>query len=226
MIIREAGFIKDGYNEEVDRLRAAARDGKGWLADVEIRERERTGIPKLKLKFNKVFGYYLEVPNSFRDKVPEDYMRKQTLVNAERYITPELKELEETILGASDKLNTLEYELFVEIREKIADNTARIQATARAIASADVFASLAYVAERNRYVCPKINDKGVIDIHDGRHPVVEQMAGGDLFVPNDTLLDNRRNRVSIITGDRIFCSCGIRQYRPGGPHLHKSRSVR
>ena len=166
MIIREAGFIKDGYNEEVDRLRAAARDGKGWLADVEIRERERTGISKLKLKFNKVFGYYLEVPNSFRDKVPEDYMRKQTLVNAERYITPELKELEETILGASDKLNTLEYELFVEIREKIADNTARIQATARAIAAADVFASLAYVAERNRYVCPKINDKGVIDIHD------------------------------------------------------------
>ncbi len=203
MIIREAGFIRDGYNEEVDRLRAAAKDGKGWLADIELRERERTGIPKLRLKFNKVFGYYLEVPNSFRDKVPEDYMRKQTLVNAERYITPELKELEETILGASDKLNTLEYELFVEIREKIADNTARIQGTARAIAAADVFASLACVAERNRYVCPKINDRGVIDIREGRHPVVEQMGNGDLFVPNDTLLDNRKNRVSIITGPNM-----------------------
>lgn len=203
MIIREAGFIRDGYNEEVDRLRAAARDGKSWLADVELRERERTQIPKLKLKFNKVFGYYLEVPNSFRDRVPEDYMRKQTLVNAERYITPELKELEETILGASDKLNTLEYELFVEVREKIAGNTSRIQSTARAIAACDVFASLAYVAERNRYVCPKINDKGTIHIRDGRHPVVEQMGSGDLFVPNDTLLDNRKNRVSIITGPNM-----------------------
>ncbi len=204
MIIREAGFIKDGYNEEVDRLREAAKDGKSWLFDVEARERERTGIPKMKLKFNKVFGYYLEVPNSFRDKVPDDYMRKQTLVNAERYITPELKELEETILGASDRLNTLEYELFVEIREKIADNTSRIQASARALAQADVIASLAYVAERNRYVCPKINDRGLIDIRDGRHPVVEQMnSGGDLFVPNDTLLDTKKNRVSIITGPNM-----------------------
>ncbi len=203
MVIREAGFIKEGYNEEVDRLRAAARDGKGWLADVEKRERERTGITKLKLKFNKVFGYYLEVPNSFRDKVPEDYMRKQTLVNAERYITPELKELEQTILGSSDRLNTLEYELFVAIRDEIAQNTSRIQQTAQAIAGVDVIASLACVAERNRYVCPKINAKGVIDIKGGRHPVVEQMAGGDLFVPNDTLLDNRKNRVSIITGPNM-----------------------
>ncbi len=203
MVIREAGFIRDGYNEEVDRLRAAARDGKSWLADVEQRERERTGITKLKLKFNKVFGYYLEVPNSFRDKVPEDYMRKQTLVNAERYITPELKELEQTILGASDRLNTLEYELFVAIREEIADNTTRIQQTAQAIAAVDVIASLAFVAEQNRYVRPKINEKGLIDIQGGRHPVVEQMAGGDLFVPNDTMLDNRKNRVSIITGPNM-----------------------
>ncbi len=203
VVIREAGLIRDGYNEEVDRLRLAQKDGKSWLADVEMREKERTGISKLKLKFNKVFGYYLEVPNSFRDKVPEDYMRKQTLVNAERYITPELKELEQTILGASDRLNTLEYELFVEVREKIAENTARIQKTARAIAAADVFSSLAYVAERNRYVCPKINDRGLIDIRGGRHPVVEQMGGGDLFVPNDTLLDNRKNRLSIITGPNM-----------------------
>ena len=203
VVIREAGFIRDGYNEEVDRLRAAARDGKSWLADVEKREREQTGITRMKLKFNKVFGYYLEVPNSFRDQVPETYMRKQTLVNAERYITPELKELEETILGASDRLNTLEYELFVQIREEIASHISRIQKTARAVAGVDVFASLACAAEQNRYVRPKINSRGVIDIRDGRHPVVEQMAGGELFVPNDTVLDNRKNRVSIITGPNM-----------------------
>ena len=203
MVIREAGFIRDGYNEEVDRLRSAARDGKSWLADVEKREKERTGISKMKLKFNKVFGYYLEIPNSFRDKVPDNYMRKQTLVNAERYITPELKELEETILGASDRLNTLEYELFIQVREEIAAQTSRIQKTAHAIAGADVIASLACVAEQNRYVRPKINDRGVIDIRDGRHPVVEQMSGGDLFVPNDTVLDNRKNRISIITGPNM-----------------------
>ena len=203
MTIREAGFIKDGYNEQVDRLRAAERDGKSWLADVEKEEKERTGIAKMKLKFNKVFGYYLEVPNSFRDKVPADYTRKQTLVNAERYITPKLKELEETILGASDRLNSLEYELFTQIREEIASHTPRIQKTARAIAGVDVFSALALVAEQNRYVRPKINEKGLIDIKGGRHPVVEQMSGGDLFVPNDTLLDNRKNRVSIITGPNM-----------------------
>ena len=203
LLIREAGFIRDGFNEEVDRLRAAAKDGKSWLADVEKREKERTGISKMKLKFNKVFGYYLEVPNSFRDKVPEDYMRRQTLVNAERYITPELKELEETILGASDRLNTLEYELFVQVREEIARHTARIQKTAHAIALADALASLAVVAEQNRYVRPKINERGLIDIREGRHPVVEQMSGGELFVPNDTLLDNKKSRVSIITGPNM-----------------------
>ena len=203
LVLREAGFIREGYNEEVDHLREAAREGKSWLADVEKRERDRTGIPKLKLKYNKVFGYYLEVPNSFRDKVPEDYMRKQTLVNAERYITPELKELEDTILGASDRLNSLEYELFSRIRDEIAHHTSRIQKTAHAIALVDVFASLACVAEQNRYVRPKINEKGVIDIKDGRHPVVEKMSGGELFVPNDTTLDNRKRRVSIITGPNM-----------------------
>lgn len=203
LMIREAGFIRDGYHEEVDRLRAAAKDGKSWLADVEKRERERTGIAKMKLKYNKVFGYYLEVPNSFRDKVPEDYMRKQTLVNAERYITPELKELEDTILTASDRLNVLEYELFVQVREEIARHTSRIQRTAHALALVDAFASLACVAEQNRYVRPKINEKGIIDIKDGRHPVVEKMSGGELFVPNDTTLDNRKKRVSIITGPNM-----------------------
>ena len=203
LMIREAGFIRDGYNEEVDRLRAAAKDGKSWLADVEQREKERTGISKMKLKYNKVFGYYLEVPNSFRDKVPEDYIRKQTLVGAERYITPKLKELEETILGASDRLNVLEYELFLQIREEIAAHTPRIQKTARAIAGVDAFASLALVAEQNRYVRPKINERGLIDIRDGRHPVVEQMSGDGLFVPNDTVLDNKTRRVSIITGPNM-----------------------
>ena len=203
MIIREAGFIRDGYHEEVDRLRAAARDGKSWLADIEQREKERTGITRLKLKYNKVFGYYLEVPNSFRDMVPDDYIRKQTLVGAERYITPELKKLEETILGASDRLNVLEYDLFVNIREEIARHTTRIQKTAHAIAVVDAIASLALVAEQNRYVRPKINENGLIDIKDGRHPVVEQMSGGELFVPNDTLLDNRKKRVSIITGPNM-----------------------
>jgi len=203
VLIREGGFIREGYSAEVDRLRSASSDGKGWLADVEAREREKTGIPKLKVRYNKVFGYYIEVPNSGRDKVPDYYTRKQTLVNAERYITPELKELEETILGAEDRLVSLEYDLFCELRDRIADSTERIQRTARAVAAADVFASLAAVAERNRYVCPKINDRGVIDIRDGRHPVVEQMAGGDLFVANDTLLDNRGRRVSIITGPNM-----------------------
>ena len=203
LVIRDGGFIRDGYSGEVDRLRSASRDGKGWLADVEARERERTGIQKMKLKYNKVFGYYLEIPNSAKNLVPDDYMRKQTLVNAERYITPELKQLEETILGAEDRLTSLEYDLFVQIREQIAENTARIQKTARAIAGTDVFASLACAAERNRYVCPKINDRGVIDIKGGRHPVVEQMGGFDQFVPNDTYLDNRKKRVSIITGPNM-----------------------
>ena len=184
--IREGNFIKEGYHEEVDRLRKAKTDGKSWLADVEIKEREKTGIKNLRIKYNKVFGYYLEVTNSYKDMVPDYYMRKQTLTNAERYITPELKELEDVILGAEDKLYSLEYNLFCEVRDKIADNILRIQHTARALAGIDVFASLAYVAERNNYVRPSINRRGVIDIKNGRHPVVEQMINNDMFIANDT----------------------------------------
>ncbi len=201
--IREGNFIKEGYQEEVDRLRKAKTDGKSWLADVEAKEREKTGIKNLKIKYNKVFGYYLEVTNSFKDLVPDYYTRKQTLTNAERYITPELKELEDIILGAEDKLYSLEYNLFCEIREQIGENIVRIQNTAHALAGIDVFASLAYVAERNNYVRPVINTKGVIDIKNGRHPVVERMISNDMFIANDTYLDNHKNRISIITGPNM-----------------------
>ncbi len=201
--IREGGIIKDGYREEVDKFRHAKTEGKNWLADLEVREKEATGIKNLKVRYNKVFGYYLEVTNSFKDMVPDYYMRKQTLTNAERFITPELKELEDMILGAEDKLTSLEYDLFCEIREHLAGEVIRIQKTAKAIAKLDVFASLALVAERNNYVCPKINEKGVIDIKGGRHPVVEKMIDHDLFIANDTYLDCHKNRVSIITGPNM-----------------------
>ena len=200
---RDGGIIKDGYYEEIDRLRKAKTDGKTWLAELEAKERDRTGIKNLKIKYNKVFGYYLEVTNSYKDLVPADYQRKQTLANAERYFTPELKELEDTILGAEDKLLSLEYELFKELRNKVATQVIRIQNTAKAIAALDVYCSLAYVAEKNHYVRPKINTKGVIDIKGGRHPVVEQMIEGNMFIDNDTYLDNRKNRFSIITGPNM-----------------------
>ena len=201
--IREGNFIREGYHEEVDRLRKAKTEGKVWLADLEAREREKTGIKNLKIKYNKVFGYYLEVTNSYRDMVPDYYTRKQTLTNAERYITPELKELEDMILGAEDRLNSLEYNLFCQVRDQIGENILRIQQTARALAGVDVFASLAFVAERNNYVRPVINAKGVIDIKNGRHPVVEQMISNDMFIPNDTHLDNHKNRIAIITGPNM-----------------------
>ena len=201
--IKDGGIIKEGYNEEIDRLRAAKTEGKTWLAQLEAKERENTGIKNLKIKYNKVFGYYLEVTNSFKDMVPDYYTRKQTLTNAERYITPELKELEDIILGAEDKLFSLEYNLFSDVREQIAKEVERIQKTAKAVAAIDVFASLALVAERNNYVCPKMNEKGVIDIKNGRHPVVEQMIENDMFIANDTYLDNSKNRISIITGPNM-----------------------
>ena len=201
--IRDGGFIKEGYNEEVDRLRHAKTEGKSWLAKLEAEEREKTGIKTMKVKYNKVFGYYLEVTNSYKDMVPDYYTRKQTLTNAERYITPELKELEETILGSEDKLTALEYDLYVEVRGKIADEILRIQKTAHVIAGVDVFASLALVAERGNYVKPSINEKGVLDIKNGRHPVVEKMIPNDMFIANDTYLDNGKNRISIITGPNM-----------------------
>ncbi len=201
--IREGGMIKDGFDETIDRLRSAKRDGKQWLAKLEEEDRQRTGIKNLKIKYNKVFGYYFEVTNSYKSMVPEDYVRKQTLANAERYTTPRLKELEDTILNAEDKLQTLEYDLFCRIRDSIALEIERIQRTAKAIARLDVYASLALVAERNHYVRPKLNEKGIIDIKEGRHPVVEQMITNDLFIANDTYLDEGSHCISIITGPNM-----------------------
>ncbi len=201
--VREGGMIKDGFDETIDMLRSARRDGKQWLAELEEQDRERTGIKNLRIKYNKVFGYYFEVTNSFKNMVPEDYIRKQTLANAERYTTPRLKELEDTILNAEDKLTTLEYDLFCRIRDSITEELERIQRTAKSIAKLDVYASLSLVSERNRYVRPKLNEKGVIDIKDGRHPVVEQMITNDMFIANDTFLDNGSHCISVITGPNM-----------------------
>ncbi len=203
LLIREGGIIKDGFQEDIDMLRSAKRDGKEWLARLEAEDRERTGIKNLKIKYNKVFGYYFEVTNSFKHLVPEDYVRKQTLAGAERYTTPKLKEMEDTILNAEDKLNSLEYDLFCQIRDTVAGQLERIQKTAKAIARLDVFASLSYVAERNHYVRPKLNEKGIIDIKDGRHPVVEMMIDHDMFIANDTQLDNQNRLISVITGPNM-----------------------
>lgn len=201
--MKEGNIIRDGYNEQVDKLRRAKSDGKNWLAKLEEDEREKTGIKNLRIKYNKVFGYYLEVTNSYKNLVPEYYTRKQTLANAERYITPELKELEDMILGAEDKLYALEYELYTEVREKISSAVERIQQTAKAVAALDVFTSLALVAERNGYVRPKINEKGIIDIREGRHPVVERMIPNEMFIANDTYLDDKKHRIAIITGPNM-----------------------
>ncbi|MBP5305298.1 MAG: DNA mismatch repair protein MutS [Lachnospiraceae bacterium] len=203
LTVREGDIIKNGYNEEVDRLRRAKTEGKTWVAEILEKERERTGIKNLKVSFNKVFGYYLEVTNSFKNMVPAEWIRKQTLTGSERYITPELKELEDTILNAEEKLVALEYDLFVEIREKIASQMTRIMATAKAVAAVDVFTDLSLVAEKNDYVRPNINNAGVINIKDGRHPVVEKMIPDSTFVANDTYLDNESKRVSIITGPNM-----------------------
>lgn len=203
LAMKEGGIIKSGYHEDVDRLRNAKTEGKTWLAQVEEEEREKTGIKNLRIKYNKVFGYYLEVTNSYKDLVPDYYMRKQTLTNAERYITPKLKELEDMILGAEDKLYALEYELYCGIRETIAREVVRVQQTAKALAKIDVFTSLAYVAERNNFVKPEINEKGVIDIKNGRHPVVEKMIPNEMFIENDTYLDDKKNRIAIITGPNM-----------------------
>ena len=201
--MREGGMIKDGFSAEADELRRAKTEGKEWLAQLEERERNNTGIKNLKVKYNKVFGYYLEVTNSFKSMVPDSWVRKQTLTNSERYTTDELKHLEDVILGAEDKLNSLEYDLFSQVREHIATQVVRIQSTAKAIAMIDVFASLSVVAMQNNYVKPKINEKGVIDIKGGRHPVVEKMMNNDMFIANDTYLDNASDRVSIITGPNM-----------------------
>ena len=203
ILTREGGIIKEGFDADIDMLRSAKTEGKTWLAQLEEEDRARTGIKNLKVKYNKVFGYYFEVTNSFKEMVPDDYIRKQTLVNAERYTTPRLKELEDTILNAEDKLNTLEYDMFCKIRNNIAKQLERIQVTAKAIAKLDMFASLSIVAEQNHYVRPSLNDKGVIDIKDGRHPVVEKMINHDMFVTNDTYLNNGNHCIAVITGPNM-----------------------
>ena len=201
--IKEGSIIKNGFHKQVDELREAKIKGKNWLADLEEEDRQRTGIKNLKIKYNKVFGYYFEVTNSFKDMVPDDYIRKQTLANAERYTTAKLKEMEDTILNAEDKLYALEYELFCEVRASIYSEIERIQKTAKAIAILDTLASLSYIAEQNHYVRPLLNEKGIIDIKEGRHPVVEKMISNDMFIHNDTYLDNQKHCVSIITGPNM-----------------------
>ena len=201
--VHDGGIIKEGYHEEVDRLRKARTDGKSWLAQLEADEREKTGIKNLKIKYNKVFGYYLEVTNSYKELVPDYFTRKQTMANAERYITPELKELEDVILNAEDKLIALEGDLFRALRESVAKEVVRIQSTSKAVASLDVLASFAYAAERGHYCKPALNEDGVINIKGGRHPVVEKMIRNEQFIGNDTYLDNGKKRISIITGPNM-----------------------
>lgn len=201
--IKDGGIIREGFDETIDNLRHAKTEGKNWLAQLEEADRARTGIRNLKIKYNKIFGYYFEVSNSYQSLVPEDYVRKQTLANAERYTTPRLKELEDSILNAEDKLYSLEYEMFGKIRDAIAAETERIQRTAKAVAKLDVFTSFSLVSERNHYVRPSINEKGKIQIKAGRHPVVEQMIDSDMFIANDTCLDNNKDCVSIITGPNM-----------------------
>ena len=201
--IKEGGIIKTGYSEKVDSLRNAKTEGKKWLAQLEAEDKERTGIKNLRIKYNRVFGYYFEVTNSFLELVPDDFIRKQTLTNAERYTTERLKELEDTILNAEDKLFSLEYDMFVDIRERLAKEVDRILKSAGIVAMADAYASLGYVASANNYVRPTVNEKGIIDIKDGRHPVVEQLTKDEMFVSNDTYLDNSSNRISVITGPNM-----------------------
>ncbi len=204
LAIKESGIIKEGFDADIDHFREAGVNGKQWLAQMEEEEKENTGIKNLRIKYSNVFGYSFEVTNSFKDKVPDYFIRKQTLTNCERYTTPKLKELEDTILNAQDKLNNLEYEMFCKIRDSIAMEIDRIQTTAKALALLDVYCSLAYVAERNHYVKPTLNQKGSINIKAGRHPVVEKMLdSSDMFISNDTFLDNKKHCISIITGPNM-----------------------
>lgn len=203
ILIREGGIFKDGYLEEIDTLKSAKTDGKTWLAELEEREKQKTGIKNLRIKFNKVFGYYFEVTNSYKDLVPEYFIRKQTLANSERYTTEELDNLAGSILGSEDKLYALEYETYIALRDKIAGEILRVQNTARQIALLDCLCSLSYVASANQFVRPEINEDGVIDIKEGRHPVVEKMMNNGMFISNDTYLNNFESRISIITGPNM-----------------------
>ena len=201
--VREGGFIRDGFHQEVDHLRHILKGGKGVITEIEAREKERTGIRTLKIGYNKVFGYYIEVSNSFKDQVPDTYIRKQTLVNGERYITQELKDLEQEILTASDRVVALEYELFTQLRQQVSAQASRIQRTAAAVAEVDALASFAAVAVRNNYCRPDVDESGIIEIREGRHPVVERVLKDSLFVPNDTFMGQKEERVAIITGPNM-----------------------
>ena len=204
-LVREGGMIRPGFDPEVDRLRSIVEDGDSYIAEIEQKERERTGIPKLKVGYNRVFGYYIEISKSFTDKAPEDYIRKQTLVNCERYITPELKELESTILGASEKRVALEYRIFCDLCGRVIGdgNLERMQSTATMLATLDVYLSLADAAFKHNYTRPAVDYSEIIKIKEGRHPVVEQLAADGWFVPNDTMLDCRNNRMMLITGPNM-----------------------
>ena len=201
--VREGGLIAQGYNEEVDSLNDILNHGSDVLSSIEAREKEATGIPKLKVSYNKVFGYFIEVTNAYKDMVPDTYIRKQTLTNCERYITQELKELEGKVLGAKDRCVALEYEVFCDVRSKIGAQVERIQRTAKALATLDALTSLAQIAYKNNYCCPQITTDGTLDIKDGRHPVVEALLEDAPFVPNDTYLDCKDNKCSIITGPNM-----------------------
>ncbi|TYO99701.1 DNA mismatch repair protein MutS [Geothermobacter ehrlichii] len=202
-VLREGGLIRDGYHAELDELRLISREGKNWIAGLEQRERERTGIGNLRIRFNKVFGYFIEVTRSHLDKVPEDYERKQTLANAERFITADLKDYESKVLGAEEKLVELEYDLFQDVRRQVVAEAGRIQQTADALAELDVLCSLADLAHDRNYVCPQVDDSDVLEIVEGRHPVVEAMNLGERFVPNDVRMDCRENQLLIITGPNM-----------------------
>ncbi len=201
--VREGGFIRDGYHRDVDMLREIMSDGSAWKTRIENEEREATGIPKLKVGYNKVFGYYIEVTNSYKNLIPDRYIRKQTLTGAERFITQELKDMEATVLGAKDKNHALEYELFQSVRETLCEHIGRIQKAASLLADIDTYISLAECANRQNYVCPEVDEGDVIDIRDGRHPVVEKFSGDGYFVPNDTLLDTSVHRLALITGPNM-----------------------
>ena len=202
-VLREGGLIRDGYDSDLDELRGISREGKGWIARLECQEKERTGISSLKVRFNKVFGYYIEITRSHLARVPEDYQRKQTLANAERYITPALKEYEEKVLGAEEKLVQIEFDLFQRIRQQVAMQGPRIQATADALAEIDVFTGLADLAHDRNYICPEMDDSGDLVIIEGRHPVIESMSLSERFVPNDVVMDTLENQILIITGPNM-----------------------
>ena len=201
--IKEGGIIKKGYSSEIDEYKSLSTDGKNWIIKLEAEEREKTGIKNLKVGYTKVFGYYIEITKSFLNQVPDRYIRKQTLTNGERFVTEDLKAMEGKILGAEEKSVNLEYLEFVKIRDEVAKNIERLQLTSNCVATLDVLLSLATVAEDNNYICPEISNNGIIDIKEGRHPVIEKMLDNGGFVPNDTYLDKENSRTYIITGPNM-----------------------